>query len=66
MITVESNIVFKNKYETTLMEKLMMEQEVLKSFVSGNPLDGLYPYLKKFSFISQFKNLEGQVPFLIT
>ena len=61
MITVESNIVFKNKYDTTLMEKLMMEQEVLKSFVSGNPLDGLYPYLKKFSFISQFKNLEGRL-----
>lgn len=66
MITVESNIIFKNKYETTLMEKLMMEQEVLKSFVSWNPLDWLYPHLKKFSFISQFKNQEWQVPFVIT
>jgi hypothetical protein len=35
------------------MEKLMMEHEVLKVFVSCNPLDGLYQYIKKFSFINQ-------------
>jgi hypothetical protein len=40
------------------MEKLMMEQEVFKAFVSGHPLDGLYTHIKKFGFISLFKNNE--------
>jgi hypothetical protein len=30
---------FKNPKQTPTMEKLMMEQEVFKSFVSANPLD---------------------------
>jgi len=47
------------------MEKLMMEQEVFKSFVSGHPLDGLYLYLKKYNFISQFKEKDGFGSFII-
>lgn len=43
---------------TALMQKLMMEQESFKAFVSGHPLDGLYPYLKKYNFISQFTTTE--------
>lgn len=54
-----SKITFKNTYTTQIMEKLMMEQEVFKSFVSWHPLDGLYLYLKKYSFISQFKGKEN-------
>lgn len=65
MMEMDTNITFKKILETSMMDKLMMEQEVLRSFVSWNPLDWLYPYIKKFSFISQFKNLDAQVPFVI-
>lgn len=42
-----------------------MEQEVLKSFISGNPLDGLYPYIKKYSFLNQVKSAENLPKFII-
>jgi hypothetical protein len=42
-----------------MMERLMMEYEVFKVFVSGNPLDGLYTHIKKYNFISQFKEKEN-------
>lgn len=64
--TMATKLELKNKKETSMMEKLMMEQEVFKTFVSANPLDGLYPYLKKFSFVSQFQNTENFWPFIIT
>ena len=54
-----SKISFKNTYTTEFMEKLMMEQEVFKAFVSWHPLDGLYLHIKKFSFISQFKGKDS-------
>jgi hypothetical protein len=44
---METSIALKKSKPSTLMERLMMEQEVFKSFVSGNPLDGLYRYAKK-------------------
>jgi hypothetical protein len=47
------------------MEKLMMEQEVLKVFVSWNPLDWLYQYIKKFSFINQVLEQEEVNKFVI-
>jgi len=50
-----SQITLKNPRETSMMEKIMMEQDVFKAFVSWNPLDWLYLYLKKYNFISQFK-----------
>ncbi|MCX6823307.1 MAG: DNA polymerase III subunit alpha [candidate division SR1 bacterium] len=62
---IASTISLKNKEPATTMEKLMMEQEVFKSFVSGHPLDGLYLYLKKYNFISQFKEKEGFGSFII-
>ncbi|AHB41170.1 hypothetical protein P148_SR1C00001G0375 [candidate division SR1 bacterium RAAC1_SR1_1] len=58
MTDIQNKITYKTTYETSFMEKLMMDQEVFKSFVSGHPLDGLYYYIKKFSFISQFKGKE--------
>jgi len=39
METMVNKLEFKNKKETSTMEKLMMEQEVFKAFVSANPLD---------------------------
>jgi DNA polymerase III alpha subunit len=45
--------------ETTKMDKLLMEYDVFKTFVSGHPFDGLYQYCKKkFSLISQLKQSE--------
>ena len=43
----------------------MMEQEVFKAFVSGNPLDGLYKYLKKHTLVSQIKD-KPEVPHFVT
>ena len=42
-----------------------MEQEVLKAFVSGNPLDGLYLYIKKFSFLNQIIAQEQVQKFIV-
>lgn len=58
MTDIQNKISYKTTYETSFVEKLMMDQEVFKSFVSWHPLDGLYYYIKKFSFISQFKGKE--------
>lgn len=44
---LESTIPFQKTTPSTLMGNLMMEQEVFSSFLSGNPLDGLYPWIKK-------------------
>lgn len=42
-----------------------MEQDVLKAFVSGNPLDGLYLYIKKFSFLSQVSKSADLPKFIV-
>jgi DNA-directed DNA polymerase III PolC len=45
--------------ETSKMEKLLMEYDVFKTFVSGHPFDGLYQYCKKrFTLISAIKQTE--------
>jgi len=43
-----------------------MEYWLYKTFVSFHPFDGLYPYLKKQNFISQFKNKEEFWDFVFT
>lgn len=43
---------FEHTYKTTFTENLKYEQEVFKSFVSWHPLDSLYPYIKKYNFIT--------------
>jgi hypothetical protein len=53
---METKITLKKADTSTLMERLMMEQDVFKAFVSGNPLDGLYKYIKKHTLISQIKD----------
>jgi DNA polymerase III alpha subunit len=63
---MESSISLKSTGASShLMERLMMEQEVLKSFVSGNPLDGLYKYIKKFTFLSVVKEKQELGNFII-
>ncbi|NOZ44682.1 MAG: hypothetical protein GXP45_06140 [bacterium] len=59
------NIHFHKTYETSSKEKMLMEYDVFKTFISIHPLDGLYKYLKTFTFISQFKNVESFGPFEI-
>lgn len=53
---LENKIPLKKVEESTLMERLMMEQEVFKAFISWNPLDGLYKFIKKRTFISNIKD----------
>ncbi len=71
MMEMTSTISLKPTEPTTMMDRLMMEYEVFKVFVSWNPLDGLYLYLKRYNFISQFKDKEGDTqqnafgPFII-
>lgn len=48
------------------MDLLLMEHDVLKTFVSGHPFDGTYPYLKKDQFISTFKGIENAGPVRMT
>ena len=62
---METFIELKKTESSTLMERLMMEQEAFKSFISGNPLDGLYKYIKKFTFLSQVKDKSDIGQFVI-
>lgn len=59
MMEMNTKMTLKPCPVTTMMQKLMLEYEVFKVFVSGNPLDGLYTYIKKYNFISQFKEKEN-------
>jgi len=56
---------FESRFQS-FEEKLMMEQDVFKCFVSWHLLDWLYPYIKKSSFLSRL-NVEKNIwPFKIT
>jgi hypothetical protein len=59
MMEMSSKMTLKQVPVATVIEKLMMEYEVFKVFVSGNLLDGLYLYIKRYNFISQFKEKEN-------
>lgn len=59
MMEMSTKMTFKPWPITTMMERLMLEYEVFKVFVSGNPLDWLYAYIKRYNFISQFKEKEN-------
>ena len=59
MMEMSTKMTLKAWPATTMMERLMLEYEVFKVFVSGNPLDGLYTYIKRYNFISQFKEKEN-------
>lgn len=53
---LESRIPLKKIQTSSLMERLMMEQEVFKTFISWNPLDWLYKYIKKKTILSNIKD----------
>lgn len=53
---LENKIPLKKVEKSTLMERLMMEQEVFKTFVSWNPLDWLYKMIKKRTLLSNIKD----------
>ncbi|MBP6086451.1 hypothetical protein KA478_04725 [Patescibacteria group bacterium] len=56
---LKASLVLEQSPETTKMDKLLMEYDVFKTFVSGHPFDGLYQYCKKkFSLLSQLKQSE--------
>lgn len=56
---MKPTLVLQKSPETTKMDKLLMEYDVFKTFVSGHPFDGLYQYCKKkFSLITQLKQSE--------
>ena len=59
MMEMSTKITLKPWVKTTMMQKLMLEYDVFKVFVSGNPLDWLYTYIKRYNFISQFKEKEN-------
>jgi len=65
MMDIATTITLKPEPISTMMQRLLMENEVYKVFVSGNPLDGLYLYLKRYNFISQFKEKEGFGAFIM-
>jgi hypothetical protein len=46
-LQVDTKIQMRAVQPSNLLERLMMEQETFKAFISGNPLDGLYQYIKK-------------------
>ena len=58
-------VVLKKCDEASHIEKLLMEQEVLKSFITWNPLDWLYQYIKKFSFLNQVIDQQQLPKFII-
>ncbi len=65
MMEMTTTMMLKPQPETTMMQRLMLEYEVFKVFVSGSPLDGLYTYIKRYNFISQFKEKENFGNFVI-
>lgn len=65
MMEMVTKVTLKPTEKSTMMERLMLEYDVFKVFVSGNPLDGMYTYLKRYNFISQFKEKENFGNFVI-
>lgn len=66
MWSFSSTLSFKKTYTTTLMEKVLFEYEIFKTFISAHPFDGMYNYIKwKYNFISMFKDVEWYWEFRI-
>lgn len=53
---LENKIPLKKVQPSGLMDRLMMEQEVFKTFISWNPLDWLYKFIKKKTLLSNIKD----------
>jgi DNA polymerase III alpha subunit len=50
---------FDKEFATGLQDAMMMEYEVFRTFVSVHPFDGLYNFLRKYTFISQMADIEN-------
>ncbi len=62
---IETKLNLKEEPED-LMEKLKLEYEIFKTFVSAHPLDWLFKRIKwKYNFISMFKDIEDYWEFKI-
>ncbi|MBP6910392.1 hypothetical protein KBC03_02230 [Patescibacteria group bacterium] len=46
MAAVKPALTLDKTEESSKMERLLTEYEVFKTFVSGHPFDGLYPFIK--------------------
>lgn len=64
-LQVDTKIQMRSAQPSNLLERLMMEQETFKAFISGNPLDGLYQYIKKGSFLNQVLEKNDYPKFII-
>ena len=53
---LENKVPLKKVQPSGLMDRLMMEQEVFKTFISWNPLDWLYKFIKKKTLLSNIKD----------
>lgn len=61
-----NKIEFKEVFKSSLMEKLLFELEIFKTFISSHPFDWMYRYIKwKYNFISMFKDVEDYWEFNI-
>lgn len=56
-------LVFQETSTTSIIEKCKYDVEIFKNMISWHPLDGLYPYIKKFGFIEQYKKISDPTPF---
>lgn len=62
---IDTSISFKKTYTTDLKTSMEMDFKMYKTFVEHHIFDGLYPYLKKWNFISQLKQSEEFGQFII-
>ncbi len=63
---LDTELKFKKEYKTTRMEKLYMEHDKFKTFVSGHFFDGIYQYVKKkYNLISMFQDKKNYGKFKI-
>lgn len=61
---VESQeLIFQETSTTSIIQRCKYDVEIFKNMISWHPLDGLYPYLKKFWFIEQYKKSLDPTPF---
>ncbi len=56
-------LIFQETSSTSIIEQCKYDVEIFKNMISWHPLDGLYPYAKKFGFIEQYKKIVDPTSF---
>ena len=56
-------LIFQETSTTSIVERCKYDVEIFKNMISWHPLDGLYPYAKKFGFIEQYKKVSDPISF---